>query len=693
MDIRLKSYKQVLAWLCSILGIFLIIVSSVTLIGYFRDNAYSLYDVNEIFTVDLKERKAFKETLTDLFELLLDAHYSNSSNIILLKAEGDNLLYYSYYPKTGALYTNMSYEPTFPKTGTEMPRGYDYCLYFNGRSFLAQNRDKLVDVYDSTEGYEYRLLKYDSRLYEEDEHNRAESIRIMLLVKEDIDSGIEDSRLAELKRKEHEVKTVVQNCIASAILGILLLATAIGTHRRVAAFNKRIVSIVSKINLEAKLLTLLALTALFDLVNRSGSPRGAKAAVCILPVWWACYLLADLARNKGGFFVNSYAYIQASRLQNYWVKQPLSKALAMKVSLFALTEALLAGAGLFLYILITGAGDQALSSSVTLYVLLAAITAAFFYAAWQGLDRCIRFINGLTRITKQLELVKNGDFETKLKLDRDTILYPVAENLNCIQDGMNKTLQEMLKSERTKVELITNVSHDLKTPLTSIISYIDLLDKETGLPDHVRDYINVLKTKSDRLNRLIQDLFDLSKATSGEIKLDIKTLDLGRLVEQVMADTSDSIRASSLDFRVSTPERTVYISGDSNKLYRILMNLLHNALKFTMPGTRVYVDVTDDNEWGIVEIKNIANYEMDFNENDILERFVKGDKSRSTEGSGLGLAIAKSFAEAGGGSLRVEVDGDLFKAILAIPKAALIVPRKSDESYAMDQVATALALE
>lgn len=693
MDIRLKSYKPFLAWLCLFLGIFLIIVSSVSLLSYVKNNTNTLHDVNEIFSVDLKERKAFREALTDLFERLLNVHYSGSSNIETVKAERDNLLYFSFYPKTNSRYTNMSYEPAFPKTGMEMPKGYDYCLYYNGRSFYAQYKDKLIDVYDNENGYGYRLLKYDKQTNEEDDYNKAESIRIMLLVKENIDPGIKDSRLAELLRIEYEVKAVIVGFIASAILGILLLAAAIAMHKDVAAFNKKFTGLVSTMNLEAKLLILLAFTALLDLVNQPDFSEGVKAAAFSFPVWWTCYLLADIARYKGRFLRNSFISTQIAKLKSHWESKSLPRALALKLGLFILAESLLAGTGLLLYLLIAGSFELILDSMITVYILFAIVTAAFVYAFLKGIYRAVRFANDFVRITRQLELIKNGDFQTKLELGRDTVLYHVAENLNSIQEGMNNTLNEMLKSERTKVELITNVSHDLKTPLTSIISYIDLLTKETGLPDHVRDYINVLKVKSDRLNRLIQDLFDLSKAASGEIKLDIKTLDLGRLVEQIIADTSDSICASSLDIRVHTPEKTVYISGDSNKLYRILMNLLQNTLKFSMPGTRVYIDVYDEYEWGIVEIKNIANYEMNFNANDILERFVKGDISRSTEGSGLGLAIAKSFAEACGGSLRVEIDGDLFKAILTMPKAAYIAYRDTGENQALGQAAAALDTE
>jgi len=243
-------------------------------------------------------------------------------------------------------------------------------------------------------------------------------------------------------------------------------------------------------------------------------------------------------------------------------------------------------------------------------------------------------------------------------------MYQTAINLNSIQEGMSNAVEEKMKSERMKVELITNVSHDLKTPLTSIISYIDLLAKEEGLPEHVNDYISILAQKSERLKNLIQDLFDLSKASSDSMALDLEKLDLARLIHQTMGDMEEQITASNLAFRLNIPDRPVIIESDGGKLRRVLENLISNALKYSLPGSRVFIDlVTTDGE-AIATIKNTANYEMDFTPDDIMQRFVRGDESRSTEGSGLGLSIARSFTEICGGKFSITIDGDLFKVEL-----------------------------
>ena len=230
---------------------------------------------------------------------------------------------------------------------------------------------------------------------------------------------------------------------------------------------------------------------------------------------------------------------------------------------------------------------------------------------------------------------------------------------------MSKAAEDKLKSERMKVELITNISHDLKTPLTSIISYVDLLSKEEGLPEHVKDFIKILATKSERLKILIQDLFDLSKATSGNMELHIERLDLGKLIEQTLGDLNEQISASPLTFRVNIPDEPVFIKSDGKKLYRVFLNLFQNALKYSLAGSRVYVDLVTDSDKAVVIIKNTSNYEMNFSGEEIVERFVRGDKARSSEGSGLGLAIAQSFTQACGGSFDIEIDGDLFKVILS----------------------------
>ena len=236
-----------------------------------------------------------------------------------------------------------------------------------------------------------------------------------------------------------------------------------------------------------------------------------------------------------------------------------------------------------------------------------------------------------------------------------------------INKGFNESLEEQMRAERMKVALITNVSHDLKTPLTSIISYIDLLAKEEDLSETARDYVNILSEKSNRLKHIVSDLFDLAKSTSGNIQLDLETLDMKKLIEQTLGDMEDEIQRSGLQIRTKLPEKPVNILSDGSKLYRVFQNIIDNALKYSLEGTRVYVELEELDGQAIATIKNTSSYEMDFTEEEILQRFNRGDQSRCTDGSGLGLSIAQSFTQVTGGSFRVKVDGDLFKVIISYP--------------------------
>jgi signal transduction histidine kinase len=228
-------------------------------------------------------------------------------------------------------------------------------------------------------------------------------------------------------------------------------------------------------------------------------------------------------------------------------------------------------------------------------------------------------------------------------------------------------LEEQMKAERTKVALITNVSHDLKTPLTSIISYLDLLSKEDDLTETSKDYVKVLQDKSNRLKNIVTDLFELAKSTSGDIALDIDTIDMKKLIEQTLADMDDKIEASDLHFKTILPDRPVNISADGKRLYRVFQNILDNALKYSMKGTRVFIELKTYGKEAVTTIKNTSGYEINFTSEEILQRFTRGDKSRSTEGSGLGLSIAESFTKVCGGDFKVDIDGDLFKVSLLFP--------------------------
>jgi signal transduction histidine kinase len=233
-----------------------------------------------------------------------------------------------------------------------------------------------------------------------------------------------------------------------------------------------------------------------------------------------------------------------------------------------------------------------------------------------------------------------------------------------INRGLQDSLEDQMKSERMKVALVTNVSHDLKTPLTSIISYVELLSKEE-LSETAKDYVNILADKSERLKHIVSDLFDLAKSTSGNMPMDMEDIDLKKLLEQTLADMEDDIIKSGLPMKTKLPNHAVIIRSDGKKLYRVFQNVIDNALKYSLTGTRVFVETEESEDRVNVTIKNTAAYEMDFTPEEVLARFNRGDKSRTTEGSGLGLSIAESFTNVCGGSFKVDIDGDLFKVTIS----------------------------
>jgi signal transduction histidine kinase len=269
-------------------------------------------------------------------------------------------------------------------------------------------------------------------------------------------------------------------------------------------------------------------------------------------------------------------------------------------------------------------------------------------------------------ILKGTEEIVSGNLNYTIKEKGRGDFFKLAHNINNMKAGFKKSLENEIKSERLKSELITNVSHDLKTPLTSIINYVDLLKKEDLTNEKAKGYIEVLDRKSQRLKMLINDLFEASKMASGEVELNLEKVDITALLQQSLAELHEKINSSSLIFKVKIPEEKVYANLDGKKTWRVFENLINNILKYSLPKTRVYIDLIVENNNIIITMKNISAYEMDFDNSEIFERFKRGDKSRNTEGSGLGLAIAKSILELQGGSLSIEIDGDLFKAVVIV---------------------------
>lgn len=263
------------------------------------------------------------------------------------------------------------------------------------------------------------------------------------------------------------------------------------------------------------------------------------------------------------------------------------------------------------------------------------------------------------RLLQATNRLAEGELDTIIDEDMG-VFNPIQEELKKIQTGFKKAVKEEVKSEKMKTELITNVSHDLKTPLTAIITYTDLLKMEND-EEKRKEYIEILERKSLRLKVLIEDLFEISKAASNNVTMDFMQVDILDLLKQVGLEYDSKIKEANLDFRWSLPDHKIILRLDSQKTYRIFENLIVNITKYAMPHTRVYVEVNELDDRVYISMKNVSARELNFNTEEITDRFVRGDTARNTEGSGLGLAIAKSFVELQHGSLKISTDADLYK--------------------------------
>ena len=306
------------------------------------------------------------------------------------------------------------------------------------------------------------------------------------------------------------------------------------------------------------------------------------------------------------------------------------------------------------------------------FIAISIILASLFYtglaillliAFWiYSYFRIRKYVNKQAKIEEALKNIYEG--KTDIYLDEselEGILKRMAIYINDIAGGFSNAIKESLKSERLKTELITNVSHDIKTPLTSIINYVDLIKKEDIQNEKIKEYVDILDKKSQRLKKLTEDLVEASKASSGNIKLNLEEIRVKELINQTIGEFKDKFENKNLIIETNMPEDDVKITADNRYMYRIIENLFSNITKYAQDGTRVYIDVKKKNKNIEISIKNISKDRLNISADELMQRFVRGDKSRYTEGSGLGLSIAKSLTELQKGTFNITIDGDLFK--------------------------------
>ncbi len=361
-------------------------------------------------------------------------------------------------------------------------------------------------------------------------------------------------------------------------------------------------------------------------------------------------------------------------IQEEWRKGLLNKAgqsakaqfIQIKISLKDAFLKTSTGAQLFIVLTIVfGLGLAALmvilnpDFMVAYMVLLAAIGVPLSMVL-------IRRIGYFNRIVLQANELAIGKLGPDVQVPGKSVLATLASNMNVLKQGVTTLQNEQAKSERLKTELITNVSHDLRTPLTSIITYTELLKKEDVSNEDRIAYVEIIDQKSQRLKVLIDDLFEVSKMASGNVELNKEKVDLVQLLQQTLAEYDNLIKESNLQFRLPNMEIPVYAFVDGQKLFRVFDNLIGNVLKYSLENSRVYITIQTSGDHALISFKNVSKYEISENRDELFERFKRGDSSRHTEGSGLGLAIAKSIVDLHEGHLTIDVDGDLFKVAISL---------------------------
>jgi signal transduction histidine kinase len=293
-------------------------------------------------------------------------------------------------------------------------------------------------------------------------------------------------------------------------------------------------------------------------------------------------------------------------------------------------------------------------------------TFAFFIVGVPLFIMIVKRVGAFNKILINTRALANGKFEPDLEIKGKSVIAKLAEDINKMKYGVKTSQKAQAKSERLKTELITNVSHDLRTPLTSIITYTELL-KNPGLTEDERSkYIEIIDRKSQRLKVLIDDLFEASKMASGSIELSKQKVDIVQLLQQSLAEYNETIQDSQVQFRITNPDSPVYAFVDGQKFWRVFENLIGNIINYSLENTRAYINIKTEKNQVIIMFKNISKYELSEDTDELFERFKRGDESRHTDGSGLGLAIAKSIIDLHEGTLDIDVDGDLFKVTITL---------------------------
>ncbi|MGL6106628.1 histidine kinase dimerization/phospho-acceptor domain-containing protein [Romboutsia sp.] len=498
---------------------------------------------------------------------------------------------------------------------------------------------------------------------------RSENIQMYISIPKKINSiGALNDSIEEYNTAINNIQTFA--IIASVSLVVFLLSTILYKLIKEEAIKKNgmLFKLINKIPLEIWTIG-IGFVTLVGLEGLTSYEYGYRfdfdivfGFACILINLIALYLIIKIFKsyeNKADFFKHTVAYKVYKSLKNIITNLLVSSKKMPLINNIILVSVLISGGSLFIGLVITvmfGLGYIGVVSPIFI-----AIPALTYYI--------VSKLDYLTEIMEGAKQIKEGDLHYKIDVKGYNHFTQLAEDINNIGEGLEKSIDKQLRSERMRSELITNVSHDLKTPLTSIINYVELIKKEENIqPEYIKDYVSVLDTKSKRLKILIEDLFEASKASSGNIDLNMEKIEITQLLEQSIGELEEKLSEANLDLKINTPNEKIYAYADGRRMYRVFENLLSNIAKYSLQNTRVYIDLIQEDSNIKLTMKNISSYELNFDASEMTERFKRADESRNTEGSGLGLAIAKDLVELQNGKFNIDIDGDLFKVSLEFKK-------------------------
>lgn len=528
-------------------------------------------------------------------------------------------------------------------------------IYVDGKEINNNIISKLI-YYNKYSYYTYYDRYEPNNIYAYD-YNEKQSISIYIWMPQEIKKG--DVVYENLKKVEININRFYLSCGSFILFIILAILCLVSLSKNKSKINI-IEDIVNKIKvwpIEAKvgigILGWISWNTTFVYYNANNYIRRLNLISVIwtslaLLIYYVLIRVIIINYNERNLFKKNITIKCWNYLSEIMTRSSLIKTFLIMSGLYVIS-------GLLLFVV------SAILNIFPIGILIGIILTIIYIVIF------IKELIYLDKIIIGSKAATEGKLNCNIEEKGRGHLRELAHDINNIRDGLRKSIESEIKSENMKTELITNVSHDLKTPLTSIINYIDLLKRENIESETAKDYINILDKKSQRLKVLIDDLFEASKATSGAMELNITKIDIVQLLKQSLGENDERFKNSNLSVKLDIPDTKIFINGDGQRLYRVFENLISNIVKYSLSNTRVYIQMyVDDENKVIIIMRNISAYELDFCANEITNRFKRGDSSRSTDGSGLGLAIAKSIVELHGGKFNIEVDGDLFKSIIKL---------------------------